>query len=131
MDERAAGKTLIVPASRPYPPSCSSRVAAGFPLPIFAAEVKIHQGFQSLVIPKFCFGYNGLHAQGTVLPQGDASPSKMGTRIATQVWAVALMDGHQVSMHSMHTSCPARRHAPATELNTVTLGGAYAAVPAR
>jgi hypothetical protein len=97
----------------------------------FAANVKIRQGFQALVISKFSFGYNALHAQGTVLPHGDASPSKMGTRIAIQVWAVAFVDGHQVSMRSMHTSCPARRHAPATDLTAVTLGGAYAAVPVR
>jgi hypothetical protein len=50
-----------------------------FWLRIFAAGVKIHQGFQSLVIPKFCFGYNGLNAQETVLPQDDASPSKNGS----------------------------------------------------
>jgi hypothetical protein len=65
------------------------------------------------------------------MPQGDASPSKMGARIATQVWAVAVVGGHQVSKLSMHTSYPARRRAPATDLNAVTLGGAYAAVPAR
>ncbi|MEC5408796.1 hypothetical protein VOM14_24905 [Paraburkholderia sp. MPAMCS5] len=109
----------------------SSAFAAGFRLLIFAAMEKIHQGFQSLSDAEFCFGYNALHAQGIVLSQGDASPSKMGARIATQVWAVAVMDGHQVSMHSMHTSCPARRRAPATTETVVTLGGAYAAVPAR
>ncbi|WNC89613.1 hypothetical protein RI103_18365 [Paraburkholderia sp. FT54] len=125
------GKTLIVPASRPRSPTALKPGAAGVGLLIFAAVVKIHQGFQSLVIPKFCFRYNGLHAQGIVLPQDDASPSKMGARIVTQVWAVALLDGHQVSMLSMHTSCPARRRAPATDLTAVTLGGAYAAVPAR
>jgi hypothetical protein len=105
--------------------------AAAIRLPIFATNVKIHQGFQVLAISKVCFGYNGPHAQETVMSHGDASPSKMGPRIATQVWAVAFVDGHQVSMRSMHTSCPARRHAPATDLTAVTLGGAYAAVPAR
>jgi hypothetical protein len=104
---------------------------AGFCLLIFAANVRIHQAFHVLGVSKFCFGYNGPHAQVTVLSHGDASPSKMDTRIATQVWAVAFVDGHQVSMRSMHTSCPARRHAPATDLTAVTLGGAYAAVPVR
>jgi hypothetical protein len=64
---------------------------------IFALNVKIDEGFQSLNVSKFCFRYNGGHVQVTVLPQGDASPSKMGARIATQVWAVVLIDGHQVS----------------------------------
>jgi hypothetical protein len=93
--------------------------------------VKIGQGLQSVTVFKFCFRYNGGHVQVTVLPHGDASPSQMGARIATQVWAVGFVDGHQVSSFSMHTSCPTRRRAPATDLTAVTLGGAYAAVPVR
>jgi hypothetical protein len=80
---------------------------------------------------KFLLGIMRFMHKELCMPQGDASPSKMGTRIATQVWAVAVVGGHQVSMRSMHTSYPARRRAPATDLNAVTLGGAYAAVPVR
>lgn len=66
------------------------------------------------------------------MPHGDASPSKMGTRIATQVWATGVLPvAIRYRMLSMHTSYPARRRAPATDLNAVTLGGAYAAVPVR
>jgi len=93
MDDGAAVKTLIdrrlSGARRGLSPPRKRR-ACGFCLSILAAMVKIHQGFQSLSNADFCFGYNGPHARGIVLPQGDASPSKMGARIATQVRAVAV-----------------------------------------
>jgi hypothetical protein len=99
-------------------------------MPIFAINVKIGKRFEQLAVPKKVFGYNEVNAREFVLPQGDVSPHKedaarrssMGCRNA---------DGHPASMRSMHTSCPARRRAPATDLTAVTLGGAYAAVPVR
>ncbi|MBC8723128.1 hypothetical protein F6X37_16505 [Paraburkholderia sp. 31.1] len=97
---------------------------------IFAINVKIDQVFEQLAIPTKSFGYNGLHALGIVLPQGDAFPQK-GNAARRSSKGCRNADGHPVSMRSMHTSCPARRRAPATELISVTLGGAYAAVPAR
>src|SRR6266702_3773058 len=131
MDDGAAGKTLIVPASCRGSPRAPRSPRGGFCLLIFAASVKIHQGFQSLASQKFSFGYNGRYVQGIVHATQRCVPIKNGREIAIQVWAVAVVDGRQVSMHSMHTSCPARRRAPATDLTSVTLGGAYAAVPVR
>jgi hypothetical protein len=90
MGDGAAGKTLIVPAPRRPSPRLGHARQRVFRLPIFAAKVKIHQSFQLLAISKFSFAYNEPHAQATVMSRGDASPSKMGPRIAIQVWAVGL-----------------------------------------
>jgi hypothetical protein len=64
------------------------------------------------------------------MPQGDASPSKMGTRIATQVWAVAFLAAIRYRCFDAHV-LPSQAPRACNGLNAVTLGGAYAAVPAR
>ncbi|MGF6570263.1 hypothetical protein ABH945_002374 [Paraburkholderia sp. GAS333] len=97
MGDGAAGKSLIVPASCRCLPLVVVAQKQRLHRSIFALNVKIGQGLQSVTVSIFCFRYNGGHVQVTVLPQGDASPSQMGARIATQVWAVAFVDGHQVS----------------------------------
>jgi hypothetical protein len=43
-------------------------------MPIFAAIVKMNQGFGSLAIPTICFGYNGFILHEIVLSSGDVSP---------------------------------------------------------
>src|ERR1700744_5478507 len=92
MAGRRAGKTSIVPASRvcPAPARTGSARRAGKTQGaiIFAINVKIGRVLVPLGIPKNSFGYNAGYAQRFVLPQGDASPSTVGTPLAVQVRAV-------------------------------------------
>jgi hypothetical protein len=90
MDDGAAGKTLIVPASWSHSPRAPKPAVAGFCLVILAANVKIQRGFEALADLEFSFRYNGVMHRQLCMSHGDASPSKMGPQFAIQVWAVAL-----------------------------------------